>query len=169
MNDQFIRVCLSGGALEAALDEFQRPMGAWGIAPPEDETFVLDFGLGRFRQVGLIECWIANEIDAGYCGKWMFNFEGQSCPEHRHRRKTESFHVVKGRVAIRSGGREHVLNPGQSLLVSPMTFHDFTALDGPSLLLELSTPCHLRDNEFTDPDIMEAFKVFGEYPPRFAV
>ena len=53
----------------------------WGLALPEVEPLVLDFGLGRFEEIGETEFWIANEVGGGYCGKFMFLFKGQTKTE----------------------------------------------------------------------------------------
>ncbi len=58
---------------------------------PPHEPLVSDFGLGDFYETGLIEYWVANEIQAGYCGKLLFVFGGQTCPMHWHKRKHETF------------------------------------------------------------------------------
>ncbi len=63
---------------------------------PPGEPLVLDFGLGRFDEIGEIEFWVANEETHGYCGKFLFVADGQTCPYHRHDRKHETFFVLKG-------------------------------------------------------------------------
>ena len=49
---------------QVALARFYKQIEAWGIALPETEPLVLDFGLGQFESIGLIEIWIANEVDS---------------------------------------------------------------------------------------------------------
>ncbi len=140
---------LTGPARAEALDAFRRRMEEWGVALPPAEPLVWDFGLGRFSTVGLIESWIANEAGPGYCGKYLFVFDGQTCPSHRHRRKHETFFVVRGRVRMILDGEEMILDPGDVLPVDPGRLHSFTGI-GPALLLELSTPCEIDDNVFED-------------------
>ena len=67
---------------------------------PPSQRLVLDFGLGDFKGTGLIECWLANEVAAGYCGKYLFVFDRQTCPAHLHRKKHETFFIAKGRVRM---------------------------------------------------------------------
>ena len=90
-----------------------------------------------------------NETQAGYCGKYLFVFDGQTCPQHRHTTKHETFFVVKGQVRMQFGERAFNLGEGDVLPVPPGTFHSFTGL-GPALLLELSMPCEIDDNDFAD-------------------
>ena len=134
------------------LGEFHRQVEAWGVVLPEVEPVVLDFGLNDFYRVGLIEYWICNEFDAGYCGKYLFVLDGQTCPLHRHKLKTETFFIVKGEVRATVNGRERVMRPGDTQLITPWTPHSFTGL-GPALVLELSTPCLVDDNYFENPNI----------------
>jgi mannose-6-phosphate isomerase-like protein (cupin superfamily) len=135
-----------------ALAAFDRQMADWSFVMPPGERLVSDFGLGDFRTTGLIECWIANEIEAGYCGKFLFVFNGQTCPAHRHKTKHETFFIVRGSVAMACGGDERELRAGDVLPVPPGALHRFTGR-GPALLLEVSMPCLVDDNYFENRDI----------------
>jgi mannose-6-phosphate isomerase-like protein (cupin superfamily) len=147
-----LEISLHGAAARQALTAFQQQAKAWGVALPPVQPLVLDFGLGVYEKTGLIEYWIANEACAGYCGKYLFVCGGQTCPEHRHRIKHETFFVVKGRVQMRCGGRTRVMKEGDVLPVPPGRKHSFTGI-GPALLLELSMPCKVTDNYFSNRQI----------------
>jgi mannose-6-phosphate isomerase-like protein (cupin superfamily) len=108
--------------------------------------------LNDFFQTGLIECWIANEIEAGYCGKFLFLFGGQTCPTHRHLQKHETFFVVRGKVQMCLHRSPTVMRPGDCLSIPPLKYHRFLGVE-PSLLLEVSQPCIVDDNVFHDPHI----------------
>ncbi len=110
-------------------------------------TLVLDFGAGDFANIGLIEYWIANEEQAGYCGKYLFVFDGQTCPSHCHKTKHETFFIVRGKVRMRAGKRGWIMKPGDVFPVPRGSYHSFTGL-GPALLIEISTPCVISDNYF---------------------
>jgi len=150
--DKGLAISISGPQREAALEAFHEQVQAWGVALPPVEPLVLDFGLGDFAKTGLIEYWIANEMAAGYCAKYLFVFDGQTCPQHRHARKHETFFVIKGRMLITYGDRTFEMGESEVLPVSPGTFHSFTGI-GPALLLELSMPSEIDDNDFADPRI----------------
>ena len=122
-------------------------MRQWGITAPPGQAVVFDFGLGQFDQIGEIEHWIANEVEEGYCGKFLFVFDGQRCPVHHHRKKHETFFIVKGRVRMLYKQSHREMGPGDVLSVEPIARHQFTGI-GPALLLEVSTPCLLEDNHF---------------------
>lgn len=136
---------------EKVLRQVQSQLDAWRLTMPPSEPLVLDFGSGDFAKHGLVEFWIANEVEAGYCGKFMFLFANQTCPCHSHVVKHETFFIVKGRVQLMSGGKTHTLNPGDVFPVPTNEPHTFTAVDKPALVLELSMPCDVHDNQFRDP------------------
>ena len=150
--DKALSIALKGKEAERALARFRRRVKAWKVALPPVAPLVLDFGLGEFEKVGLIEYWIANEMKAGYCGKYLFVFGGQTCPMHRHRKKHETFFIVKGRVAMTYDGKRRTMGEGDVLSVDRWKFHSFTGI-GPALLLEVSMPCEVEDNYFEDPTI----------------
>ncbi|HUT23584.1 MAG TPA: D-lyxose/D-mannose family sugar isomerase [Sumerlaeia bacterium] len=145
-------ISISGPQREEALDRFHGQLETWQLAMPAVEPLVLDFGLEEFYKTGLIECWIANEPQAGYCGKYLFLSDGQTCPSHRHREKKETFCIVKGTVRMTCGDQTEAMGPGSVLNVEPGVFHRFTG-KGPALVLEISQPCFIDDNYFENPEI----------------
>lgn len=140
---------LWGPERDRAVAEMRTQVAAWGLAMPDVEPLVIQFGLGEFRKTGEIEHWIANEAVSGYCGKFLFVFDGQTCPYHRHDVKHETFFVLKGRVRMVVDGAERVLAEGDTLVMPPGVRHSFTGL-GSALLLEVSMPSTLNDNFFED-------------------
>jgi mannose-6-phosphate isomerase-like protein (cupin superfamily) len=147
-----IDICIQGPLRDQALTACEKQLSEWGIVLPPFERLVLDFGLGEFYKTGEIECWIANETQAGYCGKFLFVFDGQTCPLHQHRTKHETFYIVKGRVRMNFDGKDREMNAGDVLAVPSGQLHSFTGV-GPALLLEISMPCVVDDNYFDNTDI----------------
>jgi mannose-6-phosphate isomerase-like protein (cupin superfamily) len=145
---------------EGALPRFLNQIREWGIALPDVTPLVLDFGLADFDKVGLIEYWIANEMDAGYCAKYLFVFDGQSCPLHHHKTKHETFFVIRGELEVTYDGAQRRLKPGDVLPIEAERVHGFTGA-GPALLLEVSKPCVIDDNYFEDKRI----PIGGNYRP----
>ena len=137
-----------------ALDAFKDQMDKWGLVMPKADPLVLDFGLGKFQEIGLIECWIANEFNAGYCGKYMFVFDKQTCPMHSHKEKHETFFVVKGKIQVTTDSGTRILSQGEVLPLATDVKHSFTGA-GNALILELSKPCDVNDNQFVDTKIMQ--------------
>jgi D-lyxose ketol-isomerase len=155
------RITVSGSLQTKALREFKKQLKKWDLVMPPHEPLVLDFGLNDFDNVGLIEYWIANEIEAGYCGKYLFVFDGQTCPMHFHKTKHETFFLVRGKLRVLYNGSEFDMMPGDCLPIPPGAPHSFTGR-GPALLLEISKPCLVADNVFQNPDI----PIGGNYKKR---
>jgi len=141
---------LAGDQREEALARAKKRISEWGLTMPEVQPLVLDCGLGQYYQTGDMEFWIANEEEAGYCGKFIFMFEGQTCPHHHHKIKHEPFFIVRGRVRMKMEGEVLHLRDGDVLPMSPGTKHSFTATGGDALVLEVSQPSLRRDNFFDD-------------------
>ena len=150
--DKALAIALTGAEADEAVAAMRRQVAEWGLVLPDSPPFVCDFGLGRFGEIGEIETWIANETVAGYCGKLMFVFDGQTCPLHHHLTKHETFYIMKGRVRMAAGEEVREMGEGNVLPVAPGVRHSFTGI-GPALLLEVSMPCVVEDNCFADPAI----------------
>ncbi len=149
---KYDNVELHGPEREQALQALAEQVRAWGLTMPDVTPLPLHFGLGRFAAVGETEFWIANEEEHGYCGKFLFVFDGQTCPRHYHKVKHETFFVVKGMVHMTVGDEIRVLREGALLAMPPGTAHSFTGV-GPALILEVSMPSTLQDNFFEDKGI----------------
>jgi N-acetylneuraminate synthase len=134
------------GKVLAAIRE---QIAAWELKMPPVTPLPLHFGLDKFREIGETEFWVANETEHGYCGKFLFVFDGQTCPYHHHQMKHETFFVLKGTVRMKMGAEERLMHEGDLLPMPPRTGHSFTGV-GPALVLEVSMPSILKDNFFAD-------------------
>lgn len=143
------------------LQACQAQFAAWEVTMPAVDPLVLDFGLGDFYKTGLVEYWIANEAQAGYCGKFLFLFDGQTCPMHHHLEKLETFFVVKGCFEVTYEGRTFDMRPGDVLRVETGHPHSFSG-KGNALLLEVSKPSIIDDNYFMNRHI----PIGGNYQPE---
>ena len=140
---------LQGPSREAAIRQCLQQIAQWGLTMPEVEPLPLHFGLHDFRKIGEIEFWIVNQEQAGYCGKFLFVFDGQTCPYHHHDVKHETFFILKGKMKMIINGEERIMNEGETLWLEPGTDHSFTGI-GNAMLLEVSMPSRLNDNFFAD-------------------
>ena len=145
---------LWGTEREQALADCLEIIADWGLVMPDVEPFVMDFGLGQFEKTGEIEFWVANEMDEGYCGKFLFVFDGQTCPYHHHIEKHETFFVLEGTVKLVVDGQEVIKRQGDVLAMPPGSNHSFTG-EGPALMLEVSKPCKVGDNFFENKAVGE--------------
>jgi quercetin dioxygenase-like cupin family protein len=149
MSEESFPFQVHGAARTEVLARCRSVIANWGLTMPAVEPLALDFGLGRFSEIGEIEFWVANEEAAGYCGKFLFVDDNQTCPYHRHDLKHETFFVMKGAVRMVIDGEEKVLREGDTLVMPPGQRHSFTGV-GPALLLEVSMPSRRNDNFFAD-------------------
>ena len=134
---------------QGILNRIQAQMDSWGLAFPAEKPIVFHFGLGEFENIGETEFWISNEVEAGYCAKFMFVFNSQSCPYHYHKHKHETFCIVKGAAHVRMEDRAETLEEGDRLVLAPETKHGFTGV-GNCLILEVSMPSIPGDSYFED-------------------
>jgi D-lyxose ketol-isomerase len=145
---------LTGTDRRRVLRKIGTVTGSWGLKLPGD-PMPMHFGLNDFENIGETEFWIVNDTDNNYCGKFLFLFEGQTCPRHSHRTKHETFYNVKGVITLVVGETEIILEPGDVASVAPGESHTFFAVDGPALVLEVSLPSMPGDNIFEDTRIGE--------------
>jgi len=164
MNEQEIlaQISLQGKDREAALKKIHQTVASWGLRLPEVEPDPLHFGYNDFYHIGETEFNINNNVEQGYCGKFMFMFAGQTCPMHFHRKKHETFFIVKGKVDMELAGKKYVLNQGDRLIVDQFAKHQFTALED-SLILESSKPDLVDDSIFDDQKINKIIFEKEEY------
>jgi quercetin dioxygenase-like cupin family protein len=137
-----------GEERERVLARVRGVIAGWGLTMPSAyDPLVLDFGLGCFSETGEVEFWVINEEENGYCGKFLFVDDGQTCPYHEHARKHETFMVMKGQVKMVVDGTPRIMNEGDTLVMEPGKRHAFTGI-GPALILECSMPSMRGDNFF---------------------
>jgi mannose-6-phosphate isomerase-like protein (cupin superfamily) len=144
-----LEYALKGEVAEQAATRARREVESWGLRLPEITPLVLDFGLGEFEKTGEVEFWIANEAAAGYCGKFLFVWQGQVCPKHMHKKKLETFFIVHGKILMEYDGQTREMQAGDVLRVETGRYHRFTGIE-PSLILEVSKPTVVADNYFED-------------------
>lgn len=152
----------------------------WAL-PPHPRWDVTDFGLGNWKQFGLVLVNLAEEPE--YCEKLMYAQKGMTTPAHTHRNKKEDIICRWGRLAVRvwaghpdnAGGRDACvprnhepyqvpsgtlieLEPGWRVTLMPGVYHEFFPLSEECIIGEVSTANDDRhDNFFVNPDI-------GRYP-----
>jgi quercetin dioxygenase-like cupin family protein len=144
-----LKLSLQGEEQKLVLDKINRVIESWGLKLPDVPADALHFGYNDFLNTGETEFNINNNVEQGYCGKFMFLFSGQTCPMHHHRKKHETFFIVKGKVNMELSGRQYLLNQGDRLIVDQLAKHRFTALED-SLILESSKPDLVDDSIFED-------------------
>lgn len=147
--DKGLEIALKGEPARNAAMRVRKQVESWGLKLPDVAPLVLDFGLRDFERTGEVEFWIANESQAGYCGKFIFVWAGQTCPRHLHRVKLETFFIVRGHIIMEYDGRKLEMRTGDVLRVETSKAHQFTGVE-PTLILEVSKPSIVSDNCFED-------------------
>lgn len=75
-----------------------------------DEFWALDFGMGKFTEIGMAGIFWVNNQEHNYFGHEIYLLPGQSIPEHRHLKtdkagpKLEAWHVRHGSIHIYGQG-----------------------------------------------------------------
>ena len=159
----------------------------WAL-PPEPRWDVTDFGLGRFREQGLVLINLAEEPE--YCEKLMFAAAGQRTPAHCHGAKKEDIIVRSGAlcvqlwngapgtdlgtVSVRVNGSEKQfptgtivdLAAGERITLRPGVYHEFWASSDGCVIGEVSTANDdAHDNYFADPAIGRFPDIDEDEPP----
>ena len=124
---------------------------------------VVDFGLGRLRETGLMVFVYVNTDR--YCAKELVMYPGQACPEHRHPPfagapgKEETFRCRTGSVELHVAGERIALEPGGQFTIPPDTLHSFRAGDEGAVVTEFSSTSRDDLDVWTDPRIVRAPQV----------
>ncbi len=143
-----------GEEREQILQRLKKLAESWGLTIPDVTPYPLHFGYNDFYRIGETEFDVNNNIEEGYCGKFIFVLKGQTCPMHYHRVKHETFYLVKGRVEMESSNETVVMRQGDIKIMPQNTKHRFTGLVD-SLILECSKPDLAEDSIFDDEKINE--------------
>ncbi len=148
----------------------------WSL-PPEPRWDVTDFGLGAWREHGLVLVNLAEHAE--YCEKLMYARKGMTTPAHCHKQKKEDIIsrwgtlqiqvwparpgepmpaefelLVNNRPRTVTSGSFVVLDSGERVTLVPGVWHQFVPLSGECIIGEVSTANDdAHDNFFVSPDI----------------
>jgi D-lyxose ketol-isomerase len=148
----------------------------WAL-PPSPRWDVTDFGLGSFREMGLVLVNLAEEAE--YCEKIMFATRNQKTIAHTHAVKKEDIIVRRGvlmirlwngkpeesadrEVSIRVNGEERTtssgsvveLRSGERVTLRPGVYHEFWPASETCVIGEVSTANDdANDNIFVNPEV----------------
>ncbi|MFP4187773.1 MAG: D-lyxose/D-mannose family sugar isomerase [Acholeplasmataceae bacterium] len=145
-----------------------------GIVLTEEEKEsieIADFNLDDFEVTGLsIVTYVNTER---VCAKELVMLPKQTCPEHLHEEKEETFRCRQGKVFLYVEGpgtrkdiqatvppgvyrvfHEIELNPGEQYTLHPNTWHWFQAGKEGAIISEFSTRSTDEKDIFRDPDIV---------------
>ena len=145
--------------------------------PPKPRWDVTDFGLGDWRQFGLVLVNLAEEPE--YCEKLMYARKGMTTPAHCHRKKKEDIICRWGKLAVQvwaglpdesrdrrftiplnhepvsvNSGQVMELAAGSRVTLIPGVYHEFYPVSDECIIGEVSTANDdLHDNVFVNSGI----------------
>jgi sialic acid synthase SpsE/quercetin dioxygenase-like cupin family protein len=141
-----------------AIHEIKSMLNEARILLPVDFNleFSHHYGIEKFAETGavLIDC-----INREYCKKLVIQLPGQAHPNHFHKRKEETFHVLAGELELVLEGRLRVLYPGDLHLIPQGAWHSFSTKTG-VIFEEISTTHHNDDSFYEDKPINERGREF---------
>lgn len=107
------------------------------------------YGIEKIKEFGavIIDC-----VNRSYCKKLIVQVPGQVHPLHHHKVKEETFQVLHGEILVTYDGKEHLLKPGDQLLVVPGVPHSFTTKTG-AIVEEISSTHIKGDSYYEDESI----------------
>lgn len=147
------------------------------VLPPEPRWDVTDFGLGDYRQYGLVLVNLAEQPE--YCEKLMYVRRGMITPAHTHRKKKEDIISRWGELCVQvwsghpkksnseefsvlingvsqtvQSGEVVVLPAGQRITLVPGVYHEFYAASDEAIIGEVSTANDdANDNFFINSEV----------------
>jgi D-lyxose ketol-isomerase len=147
------------------------------VLPPQPRWDVTDFGLGDWRQHGMVLVNLASEPE--YCEKLMYAQRGMITPCHCHHRKKEDIICRCGALSVkvwpaspdtRAGRRFTIgingqpreviagdaiaISAGERITIPPRVYHEFCPTSDECIIGEVSSANDdVGDNFFWNPDI----------------
>lgn len=104
------------------------------------------YGIERFHEVG---CTIVECFNREYAKKLIVQLPGQWNPEHFHKQKDETFHLLSGTLEVQINGRRKALEAGDTFWVPRGVVHGFGTATG-AIFEEVSTTNHADDSFYAD-------------------
>ena len=95
---------------------------------------------------------IIDVINRQYCKKLIIQLPRQKHPYHYHKVKEETFQLLHGDLEVELEGKRIKVQPGDTVLVEPGTWHKFHTLSG-AIFEEVSTTHFNEDSFYEDPRI----------------
>lgn len=139
------------GFIRSIVHEAQGMLYEAGIRIPENCVAEISHheGLEEFRKTGAI---LLNVVNREYCKKLMIMFPGQQHPNHLHKKKEETFHLLWGDLQVNLEGKDIEMTAGETLLVERNADHSFSSRNG-GIFEEISTSHIKNDSYYSDEKI----------------
>lgn len=137
--------------IEKIRDEVKLDFEQNNITTPNDIFLEIShhYGIDSFYDFGTVMCTLVNK---DYCKKIIYQFPGQTNPEHFHKVKEETFILLEGDLKVNVNGTETEMTKGDILTISINDKHSFTSTNG-AIFEEISTEHMTDDSFYTDKNI----------------
>ena len=118
------------------------------VVAPGQANFEIShhYGVDRFDEFGLTMITVVNRE---YCKKLLILLPGQKNPEHSHKLKEETFHILYGDVTIDLDEAEREYKTGEIIVVKRGMKHSFGSKTG-AIIEEISSTHYSGDSYYTD-------------------
>lgn len=109
------------------------------------------YGIDRFREFGAV---IVDCVNRTYCKKLIILLPRQKHPYHFHKKKEETFQLLRGDLEVEINGKRTAMVPGDTILIKPNDWHKFHTLGG-AIFEEISTTHYNNDSFYEDESIQK--------------
>jgi quercetin dioxygenase-like cupin family protein len=129
------------------------------IVIPRNSTLEIShhYGLNNFYDIGSSMITIVNK---DYCKKYIIILPYQHHPAQYHKLKTETFHILYGRLWLELDHEGHQYNPGDVITINPNVIHEFEAYEEGCVFEEISSTHYQNDSFYIDNNIQKDRKTF---------
>lgn len=117
------------------------------------------YGIDKFYEFGAA---LITVINREYCKKVLVVLPGQKHPNHYHKKKDETLHVLYGTLTVTLNGVTKDYSAGEMVVVEPGMHHSFESKLG-TVFEEISSTHFVDDSIYTDPNIIADRKTFTAY------
>ncbi len=109
------------------------------------------YGIDKFEEYGMTMITVVNR---DYCKKLLILLPGQKNPEHYHKMKDETFHVLYGTIEITLDDEQKKFTVGDVIVVEKGVKHSLMTKTG-AIVEEISSTHYKEDSFYTDQAIMQ--------------
>lgn len=134
-----------------AVTKLKMILSASKVIIPNGATLELShhYGIEKFEEIGLGLITVVNQT---YCKKILISLPNQLHPEQFHRTKSETFHILYGKVDVTLNGETSHHQPGSVIQIDSGVRHSFKSSTG-CVIEELSSSHSPSDSFYTDDSI----------------
>ena len=137
--------------IEKIRDEVKLDLENNNITTPKGVDLEIShhYGVDSFYKFGTCMCTLVNK---DYCKKILYQFPGQTNPEHFHKIKEETFILLEGDLSVTVDGKLTEMTKGDILTIERNRKHSFISHKG-AIFEEISTEHRSDDSFYTDEKI----------------